>query len=549
MKTVTENQKKWAMTACLLAALTFNLSLHIKKDIASSLDLASEIPVKIQDVNAKDGIRNATAYDIGNGEYLVKVPGLTEAGTECLKAECIEQYNVSLTSDEQGKNIENVLAVGTLKKMAGKSKAAHDNDDEDDNEEEVSELTKEDVQKTVDINAQGKFDEEMSDCEDEDNILKNNRCATKSLLLTFSDQDIKKLRDVKEYCKQEGKGKDKDGDDEEKIDRRSRKRNAHKNKREDKNKTCPGQFKPSEDFAVRILHDEIEEQLGQIVTDEPDLTNIPPYEANRLREIYKQRMLDGIENLKSLQSKVPKGFNAFRNELAAMVAKMQAIKNKKFAETLLTLARNKNPNNYQQTADAAKATQYDMNEATNALNGVIDPTCTGSLGSLNSTCVAIRDGYIDQRDAAGIYTSNYGSQYFDNTVKMISGSVITTPDRIINGQYVSGRVIIQPNAINGQSRQVVSGNETADFVNRQNGDARSNGGRISGPGVVQTQSAPRGIVYNGQVYQAVEDVTSPDVMPATPVTTSSAVTFGPEQALSPENQALRAQLRKQYPRP
>jgi|GEM_PF-7111982 hypothetical protein len=401
MKTLTETQKKWALTACLMTALSFNLSAHVKADKEISLDFASE-GIAFDVTNSK-GVRDAKAWKTGdNGEYTVKVEAAP--GCNCEP----ETVDIKVQTDKQGKDLENLIKVATYAKIEAKAdrKAAPKSDDEDSQDpQEISE--EEDLMKSRRERFNKEFKRSFDRCE-----AKDTRCQKDAFL------DI--LR-------------------------------KYQNKDEDKRPTD----KQVSDWFENKLARKI---LLSIVSERNKLKNAEnPYMQSwalqQTASTQNDKFEAAINALESLIESIPEGYSDTRAKIAQLVAAIQQQAVKEFASNLNSLT-NLGPDQYQTKVLVADMYQQSMTNLNQSLDSLVNARCT-----LNgATCNAINAGYIDELKAQEIYQQTLGSRDYTSA---INGAIVKRT--IMTPRGPEQRVEINPNILTSSSTFGPNGGPTSEM--------------------------------------------------------------------------------------
>ena len=143
MKPFTYTQKKWAMTACLLGALTFNLSMNQHDGGIASADFASQSGDLVEGkLTTTKGVV-PVKYMKNGDEVLAIVPKMTE-GKAC--DVCGKNYPLDISFDKTKNDID-ILNVALLKRIAEETKVTKASAQVEENEEETEDKTQEDVRR------------------------------------------------------------------------------------------------------------------------------------------------------------------------------------------------------------------------------------------------------------------------------------------------------------------------------------------------------------------------------------------------------------------
>lgn len=112
MKALTYSQKKWAMTGCLLLALSFNISVHMSADGSNSVDLASEKPAPVyEEVTRKDGKKFLLRYEADKKKSKVTNVIAQPLDTEGKVCTDCETFTIELGGELNKSNLNDLQEV------------------------------------------------------------------------------------------------------------------------------------------------------------------------------------------------------------------------------------------------------------------------------------------------------------------------------------------------------------------------------------------------------------------------------------------------------
>lgn len=444
MKPFTNTQKKWAMTACLLGALTFNLSMHSNAIQSFEADFAST-----EDQDAKSDILETNSRGTVKVRYVKDGTGTIAEVSKMTEGKVCENCGKSYIPMDTSFGDITKLNMALVKQLDGKKAKAEESKEEKDEkaedkkiaDEEAKEKKAEEARIAKDKRDKAQLLRDMKVC-DADVAAEKADCMVEAYLSLIKTKD-----------------------------------------RSEKTRV-------SKEVSLDVFRKQIEPKIKDVLT-----TNTKIFENAEEQRQYNNEIKSMLLTLDKIKSNLPEEQNNVRARTVTLEKEVMQLKSLKLKESLTAL-KNNPKDNYahaiaMQDIAAIKLLGETMDSMNNPLlykegNRTVQDmmridraTVNGEL--LNSLQKAVSSGYISQTQALELYKKEYNQ----NVTALLNG---VTKSYTLQG----GQTLVDP-------AQIILDNAAATFGTNPRLQVPAGPGRAVLPAEALQQRLP---MAPGQTSQA-----------------------------------------------